>query len=552
MTLYSFHEILTDRTSTYHKIDKGSYLPEGLYRIIDQGKADIAGFTNDETLVVDRKRPIIIFGDHTRILKYVDFPIAIGADGVKVLHVSDRAIPKYVYYYLKSIRLPDAGYSRHFKFLKNVKIPIIALEDQIRIATVLSKAEALITQREESIRLLNEFLKSTFLDMFGDPIRNERKFDHTTLIKLIDQKRGISYGIVQRGNNVDEGVPVVRIRDVEKASYKIDDFVRTSPVISNKYKRTILRGGELLISIRGTVGKLSIAPPQTKGWNISREVAIIPVTANINELFLLHLLKSEPIQKRIAGDIKGVAQSGINLTDLRQLKIILPPVETQIKFAKVCENVEAIKKQLQESLLEIENLFNSLNQSAFKGELGLKNFEVAPAANESLVEKVVDRPIKKGKQPKIVRQHVDPFEGKTIPEDRLMTLTEAKKILGNEFEEISKERQSHTIDSAWLQARTLPVSERGSIKFNSAEGWAILDSILFERDFGFTSNEFMVFLQKEGIAFDSDTIANFFSVALDKKRIVQRYSKNIEVEIGRTDSSKEENIIWFAHNVVDK
>nr|WP_314835122.1 restriction endonuclease subunit S [uncultured Flavobacterium sp.] len=256
--------------------------------------------------------------------------------------------------------------------LKDIKIPLPPLSDQIRIAEILAQGENLITQRQESIIFLDELLKSTFLEMFGDPVRNEKDWTNKSLDTLIDKKRGISYGIVQRGREENIGIPVVRIRDVESAKYRIDEFVKTTKQISDKYKRTILEGGEILISIRGTVGKLSIAPHYAKGWNISREVAIIPTIGQTNKLFLLHLLKSFPIQQKIAADIKGVAQSGINLSDLRNLKIILPHESLQIEFATIVEKVEVLKSEYQASLKELENMYGVLSQKAFKGELNLK------------------------------------------------------------------------------------------------------------------------------------------------------------------------------------
>ena len=135
MKFEKFKNIITDNTSNYYKINKEHYLSSGQYKIIDQGKDFIGGYTNDKNLVIETKYPVIIFGDHTRIFKYIDFPFAIGADGVKVLHVNqNNAYPKYIYYYLKSVRLPNAGYSRHFKFLKEFELPVPEkLEDQIKV-----------------------------------------------------------------------------------------------------------------------------------------------------------------------------------------------------------------------------------------------------------------------------------------------------------------------------------------------------------------------------------------------------------------------------------
>lgn len=118
--LYKLTEIFTDDTKNAKKIKKENYLKIGKYPIIDQGQSIIAGYTNEEENLYNNY-PIIIFGDHTRIIKYVDKSIFIGADGVKLLKPllsKDKLSVKCVYYFLNTVELPNDGYSRHFKYFK--------------------------------------------------------------------------------------------------------------------------------------------------------------------------------------------------------------------------------------------------------------------------------------------------------------------------------------------------------------------------------------------------------------------------------------------------
>jgi type I restriction enzyme S subunit len=118
----TFEEVVSDQTSKYTKIPKEEYLPAGEYKIIDQGQQFIGGYTNRKDLINASNLPVIVFGDHTKIFKFIDFPFTIGADGTKVLSVKrELADTKYVYYFLKSLKLPVAGYSlraREFLFPK--------------------------------------------------------------------------------------------------------------------------------------------------------------------------------------------------------------------------------------------------------------------------------------------------------------------------------------------------------------------------------------------------------------------------------------------------
>ena len=263
-------------------------------------------------------------------------------------------------------------------FISNIKIPLPPLDDQIRIADILTRAENLIAKRKESIKALDELLKSTFLEMFGDPVRNEKGWEVKSLSSFINKKRDISYGIVQRGNHVDDGIPVVRIKDIVENTFIISNLVKTSVENSNKYIRTILQGGEILLSIRGTIGEVAIAPKHSKGWNISREVAIIPIEGNINLYYLINLLKTTQIQIEFKKLVKGVAQSGMNLSDIRLIDIIYPSPILQNQFAAIVEKVESLKAKYQQNLDELEKLYGSLSQQVFSGEMGGKLYPTSP------------------------------------------------------------------------------------------------------------------------------------------------------------------------------
>ena len=117
----TFNDIFIDNTKKGRKILKENYHSKGKIPIIDQGKNQISGFS-DEKMGIYKEIPVIIFGDHTRIIKYVDYPFLLGADGVKILSIkTNKFITKYLYYALLNYYIPDTGYNRHFKWLKNLQ-----------------------------------------------------------------------------------------------------------------------------------------------------------------------------------------------------------------------------------------------------------------------------------------------------------------------------------------------------------------------------------------------------------------------------------------------
>jgi len=140
-----FTDVFEDATKQGRKIPTCDYQETGLYPIIDQGQSKIAGYT-DETDGLFTDVPAIIFGDHTRVLKYVDTPCFLGADGVKLLKAKITGPNyKYLYYALSSADIPNTGYNRHFKWLKEVDIPLPDADEQQIIVDTLDKISQLIT-----------------------------------------------------------------------------------------------------------------------------------------------------------------------------------------------------------------------------------------------------------------------------------------------------------------------------------------------------------------------------------------------------------------------
>lgn len=131
-----FLDAFVDASAGHKKIKQEDYLPEGTVPIVDQGQMLIGGYTHDQSMVSKAELPVIVFGDHTRCVKYVDFPFAVGADGVKVLRPRQEDDPLFLYSWLKYRRIPSAGYSRHFKFLKEARLLRPPLAKQRQFAAV--------------------------------------------------------------------------------------------------------------------------------------------------------------------------------------------------------------------------------------------------------------------------------------------------------------------------------------------------------------------------------------------------------------------------------
>ena len=130
-------------------VTKKKYQKSGKFPVIDQGRELIAGYIDNHSVIFKNPLPVIVFGDHTRTVKYINFPFAIGADGTKILIPIDNVYPKYFYYALSSLNIPSLGYSRHFKILKSQQIPIPSLSKQKQIVAYLDSLSEKIRQLKE-------------------------------------------------------------------------------------------------------------------------------------------------------------------------------------------------------------------------------------------------------------------------------------------------------------------------------------------------------------------------------------------------------------------
>ena len=240
---------------------------------------------------------------------------------------------------------------------------------QLHIANLLSKAESLIAQRKESIRLLDEYLKSTFLEMFGDPVRNERGWE----MKIFEGfTKRITKGESPKWQGFDyleSGVRFVTSEnvlwgslDLTKAKFIHEDFHK-------KLKRSQLLTNDLLVNLVGaSVGRTSLCPKEALPANINQAVAAITLRfESINPIYVLHLFVNPSFQRLLLGNVVEAARANLSLSDLRNLRIPFPPIELQNKFAHIVERMESLKALYQKSMQELESLYGSLSQRAFRG-----------------------------------------------------------------------------------------------------------------------------------------------------------------------------------------
>ena len=155
----SFAKVVSIIPDGGRRLKKKSYLESGKIPIIDQGQQYIGGFTDDEDMAFKGELPVVLFGDHTKSIKFVERPFAVGADGIKILKPSSCYDIKFFFYLLSSLQIPDRGYSRHFQFLKKFDLPIAPLNEQKRIVAEIEKQFSRLDEAVENLKRVKANLK---------------------------------------------------------------------------------------------------------------------------------------------------------------------------------------------------------------------------------------------------------------------------------------------------------------------------------------------------------------------------------------------------------
>ncbi|MBC8031226.1 MAG: restriction endonuclease subunit S [Pyrinomonadaceae bacterium] len=293
-----------------------------------------------------------------------------------VVFEREKIWPKYGFYACRLLKpkldcmapattLPIVSKSK----FAELTIPLPPLAEQRRIAEVLDRAEALRDKRSTVLAQLASLTQSLFLDLFGDPTYNTKRFPSKPLSSLVRDDDTINYGVVQPGDDHAEGIPLVRVGDLIEGKVRHANLKRIAPSIEAAYKRSRLRGDEVLVSCVGSIGVVALASESEKGFNIARAIARIPLTENTNRVFLSAYLNTDFVQRYFTNELRTVSQPTLNIKQLSQTSVVLPPIELQRKFARRVTVVEKLKAAHRASLAELDALFTALQHRAFKGEL---------------------------------------------------------------------------------------------------------------------------------------------------------------------------------------
>lgn len=272
----------------------------------------------------------------------------------------------------KLLRIAGAGATREAitkEHIQEFEIPLPPLDEQRRIAAILDQADDLRHKRRETLKRLSS-LPSVLLEEICGELKKSGLLTISRLDALVRQGDRINYGVVQPGSETNEGVPLIRVENVVDDDFSVSKLKHISGQIEAQYSRSRLRGDEILIACVGSIGAVALTESAHKGYNIARAVARVPIdNQKADRVFLAEYIKSAEIQNYFKSETRTVAQPTLNIKQLCETPIALPPLDRQRAFAARVAEIDALKAHHRAHLARFDALFASLQHRAFRGEL---------------------------------------------------------------------------------------------------------------------------------------------------------------------------------------
>jgi len=325
-------------------------------------------------------------------------PDAVFASYLIRLRLLDKGLsPRFVSLFFQSddywetVKAGSAGSAQggfNASKLGALRIPIPPLGEQWRIVGILDEAFAGIATAKANAEKNLRNARALFASLLATSLVNDKqRWPFRTLDEMVTDDCTLSYGIVQPGEEEEDGLPIVRPVDLIARIIGLDGLKRIDPKRASTYRRTTLQGGELLLCVRGSTGAMAVAADDLKGANVTR--GIVPIRFKRSLLdpeFGYYLFRSEHVQDQIAAGTYGAALMQINIRDLRKLKVAVPELPEQANLVATLSDADANCERLaslyQKKLTTLEALKKSLLHQAFSGQLG----NISMGAGRELVE----------------------------------------------------------------------------------------------------------------------------------------------------------------------
>ena len=368
------------KTKKKSSIPKRDYQESGEFPVIDQGALFIAGWTDSDEYVISDNLPVVIFGDHTRIFKYVDFPFALGADGTQLLYANDEILdPRFFYYALLNLKVPNKGYNRHYRYLREFSVVCPPLPEQRAITHVLQTIQEAKVARQRELALERE-RKAALMDYLfsygtkGEPRKQTEigeipeSWELGTISEICEQiidYRGRTpkfseSGIIHlRSSNVKEGRLILKSDEI-------------TYVTEETYKSFMTRGfpkaGDVIFTTEGPLGESAMVPSNFRFSLAQRMILLRADKMVLDSSYLLNVLYSEQVRKEYLRRATGSTAKGISSKNFQQVQVPLPCLTEQRKIAIILTACDTKIVALEQETERLNELFHAMLDELMTGQ----------------------------------------------------------------------------------------------------------------------------------------------------------------------------------------
>lgn len=363
------------------KIPRKQFLTDGAYPIISQESDFINGYWDNSEDVFSVDSPVVVFGDHTKIIKHIDFDFVLGADGVKILKPIETLSSKFFAYFLNAAPVADLGYARHYRLLKEITVPVPPREEQERIVAILDETFADIEQvrakTEQNLKNARELFESYLQQVFNQ--RGEGWVEKTLGDAVIVERGSSPRPIKNFQTDSDDGVNWIKIGDAKEGQKYI---VSTREKITKEgaMKSRFVDVGDFILSNSMSFGRpyiMAIPGYIHDGWFVLR------LPNDIDSNYFYYLLSSPYVREQFKNLAAGAIVKNISGDLVKKVILPLPSLAEQKKIAEKLKifslQVESLKGIYNKKSEYVDELKKSILQKAFSGELTQKENQGAVA-----------------------------------------------------------------------------------------------------------------------------------------------------------------------------
>lgn len=283
----------------------------------------------------------------------------------------NKVLPKYIYYYLSG-SVGTAQVLSDFRgatvggisqgFLDKVIVPLSEIPEQKQIVDILDKANSLRRKRKQMIQLLNDFLRATFIEMFGDPINNSHNYN---VVTVGDITTHIKDGPHISPQYAETGVPILSTRNIRPGKLVLEDVKYLSQATYQNLTRLFRpQKGDVLVTKGGTTGYAKVVDFDWP-FSVWVHIAVLRPKSEIDPLYLEGAMNSDYCYQQSQRYTHGIANRDLGLTRIAKIQLLHPPKQAQEKYGLIVKKCHRIRQVMQESSVDLDNQFNALMQNYF-------------------------------------------------------------------------------------------------------------------------------------------------------------------------------------------